>query len=70
MVIYIYIYLVASHPIRFFLPQDTHMKTAVGLSLAKAAYAANAVCAEVAAAAEWQAPGGTWAAGSSESHRL
>ena len=38
--------------------QDTHMKTAVGLSLAKAAYAANAVCAEaVAAAAEWHAPG-------------
>lgn len=42
--------------------QDTHMKTAVGLSLAKAAYAANAVCAEAAeavaaASTEWHASG-------------
>lgn len=55
--------------------QDTHMKTAVGLSLAKAAYAANAVCAEVAAAAEWQAPGvsgvseSDWAAKSDPAQR-
>ena len=41
------------------------MKTAVGLSLAKAAYAANAVCAEAAeavaaASTEWHASGAEW----------